>query len=246
MKPSILRFTALFCVVCLLFVFAVVALSGNAPSLHPSIITDFSGFVKNNEDDFTVILDAGHGGEDGGASAADGTLEKDLNLALTLRARDLLRACGVNVVLTREDDRMLGNGGAGRRKAEDLRARLEIANSNPDALLISIHMNKFPLSYCRGVQLFYSGNNPDSALFAQSLHELVKKRLQNDNEREIKEATSAIYLLDRAKNPAVLIECGFLSNEEEKTLLKSEEYQNKLAALILSALSDYKEKIKKT
>ena len=144
----------------------------------------------------------------------NGTLEKELNLQYALAANDLLSACGFKVLLTRSDDRMLGDGEKGHKKLADLRYRLNLANSHPEALLISLHMNKFPQEYCKGIQLYYSPNNGESLPLAQALHRLVKD-FQKDNNREIKEATSAIYLLDRVQIPGILVECGFLSNNEE-------------------------------
>ena len=238
MKTPFLRLSALLIASSLLLVLSVLALSGQVDDLLPSILTENEASVKGCGNDFMVILDAGHGGEDGGAVGIDGTLEKDLNLQVVFKIRDLLEECGLGVILTRSDDSMLGNGSSGHKKLADLRARLDIANACPDALLLSVHMNKFPMEYCRGVQLYYSPGSDGSLPLAQALHEAVKE-WQPDNEREIKKAGSAIYLLDRARIPAVLIECGFLSNGEECALLKSEAYQKQLAALIVSALAEY-------
>lgn len=239
MKMSIVRFTALFTASAFLFVLSVMALSGQIDHFIPSILSKDSLPVNNADEKITVILDAGHGGEDGGASGLNDTLEKDLNLQLTLRTKDLLTACGYNVLLTRDEDIMLGNGETGHKKLEDLRYRLDFSNGHPEALLISIHMNKFPMEYCKGVQLYYSANNDKSLPLATSLHHLIKEKFQQDNTREIKKATGSIYLLDRVQIPAILIECGFLSNSEESQLLKDETYQKKLSLLILAALNDY-------
>ena len=237
MKMSIVRFTALFCAVSVLFVLSVLALSEQLDQLVPPILPKDSPSVKD-EGKKVLILDAGHGGEDGGASGVNGTLEKELNLQYALAANDLLSACGFKVLLTRSDDRMLGDGEKGHKKLADLRYRLNLANSHPEALLISLHMNKFPQEYCKGIQLYYSPNNGESLPLAQALHRLVKD-FQKDNNREIKEATSAIYLLDRVQIPGILVECGFLSNNEEASLLKTEGYRKKLSVLLLGALSDY-------
>ncbi len=242
MKMSIVRFTALFTAAAVLLVLSVAALSGQLGQIDrliPPILTEDSQTVNNTGEKITVILDAGHGGEDGGASGLNDTLEKDLNLQLTLRIRDLLTACGYNVLLTRTDDSMLGNGEKGRKKLEDLRCRLNFSNGHPEAVLVSIHMNKFPMEYCKGIQLYYSANNGESLPLANCFHSLVKKEFQKDNEREVKKATSSIYLLDRAQIPAILIECGFLSNPEESKLLKDETYQKELSLLFLTALGDY-------
>ncbi len=244
MRITIVKFTALFTSFAILLVFTVMALTGQFDHLLPDILADDTVSVKDDKKIFTVILDAGHGGEDGGASAKDGTLEKDLNLSLTLRLRDLLTAVGYRVLLTRTDDSMLGNGEPGYRKMADLRYRLDFANDHPEAVLISIHMNKFPEEYCSGVQLYYSPNVPESLKLATTLHTLVKSTFQPENKREIKSATSAIYLLDRVKIPAMLVECGFLSNTAEAELLKNENYQKQLALLITASINGYFAEIK--
>ncbi|MBQ9467423.1 MAG: N-acetylmuramoyl-L-alanine amidase [Clostridia bacterium] len=239
MKPPIIRFIALFLSASLLFALSVVALSGQMDSVYSAIVTEESPPVKAQDDIFTVIVDAGHGGEDGGAQGLYGTCEKDLNLAVALKTAKLLTDCGVRVILTRDGDYMLGDGKKGTKKLSDLRARVDIANGQKNALLISIHMNKFPLSYCKGVQIFYSPNDGRSLEFANVLHSAVKEHLEPEKTRALKEATSAIYLLDRVRIPAVLIECGFLSNEEEAKRLTDDDCQYRFAALILCALSEY-------
>ncbi len=239
MKMSILRFTALFTAASFLFVLSVMALTGQIDQLAAPILSKDSLPVNNPKEKITVILDAGHGGEDGGASGLSNTLEKDLNLQLTLRTKELLTACGYEVLLTRSDDSMLGSGEKGHKKLADLKYRLEFANSNPQAVLISIHMNKFPMEYCDGIQLYYSENNSESLRLATAFHQLVKNDFQKNNQRELKKATSAIYLLDRVQIPAMLIECGFLSNEKEAALLKDENYQKQLSLLFLAALNQY-------
>ena len=195
--------------------------------------------------DYTIILDAGHGGEDGGASSASGALEKEINLAITMSLRDLLVASGVRVILTRSDDTLLYDKTAdyhGRKKALDLAARRKIAEETPNAIFISIHMNSFPQAQYHGLQVWYSKNNPASLFLAESI-QLTSKQLQPENNRRVKAATSSIYLLHHLTCPAVLVECGFLSNPEEAALLTTDEYQEKLAFLLFLAISDSMTKI---
>ena len=195
---------------------------------------------------YTVVLDAGHGGEDGGAGSASGTLEKDINLAITFKLRDLLLANGVNVILTRSEDVLLYDKTIeyhGRKKALDLAARRKIAEETPNAMFVSIHMNAFPQTQYKGLQVWYSKNDPASLTLAQAIQELAADQLQPDNDRRVKAATSSIYLLHHLTCPAVLVECGFLSNPEEATLLATEEYQRKLAFLLFLAISDGMTKI---
>ncbi len=183
----------------------------------------------------TVIIDAGHGGMDGGAVAPDGTAEKDINLKISLTLGALMRASGYNVILTRENDVMLDtNDGKGSAKMRDLRRRLEIASEHPDAITVSIHCNKFPQSSCKGMQVYHSDSD-----VAKQAAELVQKSslaIMPDNHRKIKKADSSIYLLHRACAPAILVECGFLSNESELQNLKAESYQKKLALVIFSGI----------
>ena len=180
----------------------------------------------------TVILDAGHGGEDGGASSADGLLEKDLNLALALTMRDILTANGIDVILTRETDTLLYDRNVdfqGRKKMLDMAARLKIANETPDAVFVSLHMNTYPHPSCQGVQVWFSENNDDSNELAKAIHSTTKELLQPENDRPVKRSGSSIYLLHHLECPAVLVECGFLSSPEEAALLASESYRQQLA-----------------
>ena len=180
----------------------------------------------------TVILDAGHGGEDGGASSADGLLEKDLNLALALEMRDILVANGVNVILTRDTDTLLYDRNVdfhGRKKMLDMAARLKIAEETENPVFVSLHMNTYPLSTCQGVQVWYSENNDASFELAKTIQSTTKELLQNENDRPVKRSGSSIYLLHHLECPAVLVECGFLSSPEEAALLGEENYRQQLA-----------------
>jgi N-acetylmuramoyl-L-alanine amidase len=240
MKKLILRFAALFTGLALVFTTAFFAANARKAPSSDSILTDVFPSVNKKEGNLTVILDPGHGGMDGGAVGLDGTLEKELNLALAQKAAKLLTLMGYRVVLTRDRDQMLGQGAPGHKKLADLKYRLEMASSYENAVLISIHMNKFPLESCSGIQLYYSANNEQSLLLGRELHRMVGD-FQKDNKRELKKADSAIYLLDRTTQPAILMECGFLSNGTECALLQQESYQEKLALLIASAICAYEE-----
>ncbi|MBE6537897.1 MAG: hypothetical protein E7671_00340 [Ruminococcaceae bacterium] len=190
----------------------------------------------------TVIIDAGHGGEDGGAVGINGAKEKDLNLDISFKLCDMLKNAGFNVIMTRTEDILLYDRNAdykGRKKSLDLRARLEKAKSVADPIFISIHMNAFPSSKYSGLQVWYSKNDNGSRILADIIQERVKSTLQNENNRKTKAADSSIYLLDRAEYPAVLIECGFLSNEEECRMLSDENYRQKLATVLFEAIKDY-------
>jgi len=201
------------------------ALANNTPSPYP-----------------VIILDAGHGGEDGGAVGEDGTAEKTLNLDIALRLHDMLASYGINVIMTRTEDVLLYDRNAdymGRKKVLDLRARMEICEKNPDALFVSIHMNSFPLEKYSGLQVWCAPDSPDSLALASSIQSSVRETLQRDNDRLVKTAGSNIYLLHDNPNTAVLIECGFLSNPEECRRLSEEEYRKELSFVIFSAIVEY-------
>ena len=191
----------------------------------------------------TVVVDAGHGGEDGGAlSIISGLYEKDVNLEISLLLADMLRANGINVVLTRTEDVLLYDRDAdykGRKKALDLAARLKIAQNTEDSVFVSIHMNSFPQEKYSGLQVYYSKSDPNSKAIADLIQSNARAYLQPQNTRKTKGATSAIFLLDRLHTPAVLVECGFLSNYEESKLLSTHEYRKKLAFVIFTSLCDY-------
>jgi N-acetylmuramoyl-L-alanine amidase len=184
---------------------------------------------------YTVVLDAGHGGEDGGASSADGIREKDLNLSLAKTIGTYLEQHGVSVVYTRTEDVLLYDRNVdfkGRKKLLDLAARLKIARETENSVFVSIHMNAFPQKQYHGLQVYYSAHHPLSQALALSVQNKVKEALDPENTRRIKKADSSIYLLDRNEKPAILIECGFLSNDAEARQLADENYQKQLSLII--------------
>lgn len=190
----------------------------------------------------TVIIDAGHGGEDGGTSGANGVQEKNINLDISKILYDMLRANGINVIMTREDDRLLYDSSIdfkGRKKKLDLAARLAVTERTPDAILVSIHMNSFPDPKYRGMQVFYSPNHSDSERLANTIRQMNIVHLQPENKRQIKMATSAINLLYNAKCPAVLVECGFLSNPDEAELYKDYNYKQRVAFILCCAVTEF-------
>ena len=188
-----------------------------------------------------VVIDAGHGGEDGGASSAAGLVEKEVNLAVALALRDLLEAAGVPCVMTRTEDKLLYDRNVnfqGRKKVLDLAARSTIAASTEECLLVSIHMNAFPAPQYDGMQVWYGTADARSREIAESIQS-VSTALMPDNHRKSKAAGSNIYLLDRADCPAVLVECGFLSNPAEAERLADEDYRRGLATVILGGILPY-------
>lgn len=190
----------------------------------------------------TVVIDAGHGGFDGGASAADGTLEKTLNLQIALRLQAFLDAFGLQTVMTRTTDTGTNDPSAAtirEKKRSDLKNRLALLQEEDHRILVSIHQNHYSQSKYNGTQVFYSGNHPGSAALAECIRAGVAASLQPQNRREIKQSGSEIYLLHQAQAPAVMVECGFLSNAAETEKLKTETYQTQLAFVIALGILEY-------
>ena len=190
----------------------------------------------------TVIIDAGHGGDDGGAIGIDGTVEKDINLDIALKLEKLLKFYGFDVIMIRTEDIMTCDDGLDslrKRKVSDIHNRFDVLEKNPDAVFISIHQNKFEDNSQHGTQVFYSGNNDESKLLAESIQNSIVSVLQPDNSRVVKKSGSGIYLLYHAKLPAVLVECGFISNPTEVKKLNDENYRMKIAILIADGLIKY-------
>ena len=190
----------------------------------------------------TVIIDAGHGGEDGGASSASGLIEKHLNLEISSILCEMLKDAGVSVVMTRTDDRLLYDRSVdfeGRKKKLDLAARLEVAKTYEESVFVSIHMNSFSDKRYSGLQVWYSPKCPESMVLAQKIQSNTRAKLQPNNKRSIKAADSKIFLLDNAISPAVLVECGFLSNPDEARLFESDEYKTKIAKVIFDSILEF-------
>ncbi len=191
-----------------------------------------------------ILIDAGHGGMDGGTSASDGTLEKDINLSVSKKLDMMLRSFGFKTVMLRTDDSLIGDNTLSTiraRKVSDIKTRLQIAQSYPDSLLISIHQNHYSVEKYSGAQVFYSPKNPGSKLLAQSLQESITQDLQKNNTRQIKSVGTDIYLLYNCDITSVMVECGFMSNRTEAELLKNDYYQKKLAFTIAKGILNYLE-----
>ncbi len=190
----------------------------------------------------TVIIDAGHGGPDGGTSAADGTLEKEINLQIAEKLNKILQSMGINTIMTRTEDISIHDSTANsirEKKISDIKNRLKIINETDDAVFVSIHQNHFSDSKYSGTQIFYSKNDPLSQTLANNIRLPIISYLQTDNTREIKQSGTDIYLLYHAQKPSVMVECGFLSNTNEAENLKNDSYQQQLAFLIAIGIIDY-------
>ncbi len=200
------------------------------------IVTTENFPLKNRR---TVVIDAGHGGVDGGATSCTGVLESTINLEIALKLDDLLHLLGINTSMIRTTDTSVHTNGnsIAQKKVSDLKERVRIVNGTEDAILISIHQNTFSDSQYSGAQVFYAPNNESKLLGEQLQIELVAS-LNPGSNRKSKIAES-IYLMQHINCPGVLIECGFLSNPAEEAQLRSNEYQNKLCCVVASLLSRY-------
>ncbi len=191
-----------------------------------------------NGGEVRYVLDAGHGIPDGGAVGGDGTTEQTLNLAITLKISALLDQNGIKHLLTRSDENSIFSEGKTihAKKVSDVQNRIAIAEQNKNIPLISIHMNSYPSASVHGIQVFYGKNNETSKKIAESLQEAFNGSLQPDNRKTVKTISDNIYLFSHVSNPSVLIECGFLTNDAELALLKTEDYQQKLSEIIAQVL----------
>jgi len=213
---------------------------------HSAISTHVGQLIAQNTVN-TILLDAGHGGVDSGASSRCGIVEKDINLAIALELQRLAEADGWRVVMTRTEDKMLGDGkGSIRsRKTQDLRARKEIIDRELPLVAVSIHLNSFREDpNVRGAQVFYPAGPGDEGVLEKS--KMLAEAIQSERESGIddgKERTalskSGVMILNNPKAPTVIVECGFLSNREEARKLADREYQLKLAALIYNGIMRY-------
>ena len=184
-----------------------------------------------------LVLDAGHGGEDGGAVSLTGAPESEINLAVVLKLRDVLGLYGVDPILLRETDVSLHDGDAGtlrEKKRSDLKNRVAAIEEVEGGTLLSIHQNTYPGSRYRGTHVFYAPTEGSKEL-AERFQNSIKAALQPDNERAVKRIPDTVYIMNHVTCPAVLIECGFLTNPEEEAMLRNEDYQRKLAAIIAAA-----------
>ena len=188
-----------------------------------------------------IVIDAGHGGEDGGAEV-EGVLEKNINLSISNKLADTLRLCGYKVKEIRDEDISVYDDDADtlrEKKVSDLKNRVELFNSDDDNIVISIHQNKFDNSAYSGTQVFFSVNNEKSRVLGEAIRNSVIQLIQNDNTRELKPANSDIYILNNSKVPAVIVECGFLSNPTERSKLLDDNYQSDMAYSIAMGVLEY-------
>ncbi len=231
------------------YIFSIIVILTILFYLFASIFTSMGfKYISNEkealseENEIRIVLDAGHGGEDPGAEA-NGLKEKDLNLDIVLRIKDLLVSNGYSVTLTRQDDSLLYSPEqSDRKKHFDLRNRVDIGNASEADAFVSVHMNKYPVEYCKGLQVFYTDKNKSSAYLASCIQDNVKD-LQSYNKRQIKKDNDTIYLINNLEIPSVLVECVFLSNTDEAKNIKDEDYRKALAVSIYCGIAEYMESL---
>lgn len=205
---------------------------------EPSAAEAFAPARCNNQ---IVILDPGHGGEDGGAVSAAGDKESDINLAIVLKMDQIMGLCGVPVVLTRSEDRSMHDPSAStlrEKKVSDLYNRVDMVEGIDGGLLLSIHQNSYPDPRYSGAQVFY-GQAEGSQLWGEYTQEVLRLTLNENNTRTAKKIPDTVYLMNHISCPAILVECGFMSNGEEVSLLLTAGYQKKMATVLTGACLQY-------
>lgn len=177
---------------------------------------------------YLVVIDAGHGGFDPGKVGVDDILEKDINLAIALKLKLFLEQNDITVVLTRDEDKGLYKEGDSNKKTSDMRNRVEMVNGAGADLAVSIHQNSFTESSSRGAQVFYHAKSEEGKVLAEILQDQLKKTIGDGNHRMAK-SNDSYYMLKKTECPFAIVECGFLSNPDEASLLLDEGYQEKVA-----------------
>lgn len=194
--------------------------------------------VMLSEQPFVIVVDPGHGGDDPGKVGVNQLLEKDINLAISKKLKEMLEDAGYKVVLTRTTDEGLYDAGAGNKKLSDMKKRCSIIENEHADMVISIHQNSFSKESVQGAQVFYYKYSNEGNLLAQCIQKALNEQTDTGNNRMVKDNTT-YYMLLHTPCPTVIVECGFLSNPEEANLLGSEEYQEKIANAICEGVRNY-------
>ncbi len=186
----------------------------------------------------TVVIDAGHGGDDPGKVGINGALEKDINLEIALLVKQYLEANDVSVVMTREDENGLYDENASNKKVQDMKRRVGMIEETNPVLTVSIHQNSYPEEYVHGAQVFYYTGSNEGRVLAEIIQNRLITGVDPENNRQIK-ANDSYYLLKKTQTPIVIVECGFLSNNAEAEKLCDEAYQKELAWEICIGIIQY-------
>ncbi len=231
--------TVFFYIFLTLVIAAVIIITISTYSLPKNLQTSAQALISA-----PVVLDAGHGGQDGGATLSNGITEAPITLEITERISLLMSFLGIDNVLTRTEDISLSYNpelSIRDNKNADLKARLDISNDLPDSPFLSVHLNMFSEPEYSGAQVFYSKNNVLSQTLAQNLQQSLRDVLDPTNDRVYKRAGDGVYLMEQVNAPAVTIECGFLSNVSERELLVTQVYQTKIAVAVTAGFINYLE-----
>lgn len=189
----------------------------------------------------TIVIDAGHGGEDGGATSENGISEAQINLKIALNLQKLLEQSGANVILTRSDENAiydLDKKTLREKKVSDIKNRVKIGNNSSADIFVSIHLNKIPQNQYSGWQTFYKDGNEQRKELATSIQNNLNETIQKENKR-VPMKISNVYIIKQVEIPTAIVECGFLSNPEEEQILQQEIYQEKLAWGIYNGIIEY-------
>lgn len=184
-----------------------------------------------------VVIDAGHGGFDPGKVGTQNTLEKDINLAIAKKVEKILRESGYTVYMTRTEDKALGDESGKSKKITDLKNRVKMINEAEPAVAVSIHQNSFSAG-TSGAQVFYYTGSEQGKKLAGILQQTVKEII-GDGNRRVEKANSSYYMLKKITCPFAIVECGFLSNPTEESLLRDEKYQQKMAKGICEGIENF-------
>lgn len=197
-----------------------------------------SSNVRTEKSGKTVIIDAGHGGNDPGKIGVDDSLEKDLNLIIAKKVQAILEQQDMEVIMTRDTDKGLYEEKTSNKKVQDLKNRCSLINDTEPDCVVSIHQNSYHEEYVSGAQVFYYGNSEEGKRLAEILQQELIDHADPENHRQAK-ANSSYYLLKKTSAPIVIVECGFLSNWEEVKKLQEESYQNKIAWAVAMGVMKY-------
>lgn len=238
-------------VVLLLAVFVVTALFSSCDDENDKdkINSDNGGAAEVKDDskeaveaDFTVVVDAGHGGIDPGKVGVDGQLEKDINLQIALKLKEVLENMSdvsIEVILTRTEDMGHYSESDSNKKMADMKKRCEIVNTSDADILVSIHQNSYHSSSVQGAQVFYYEQSEEGRRLASTIQSVLVEKLAEDGKGRVEKANDNYYILLNVKCPAVIVECGFLSNPDEAAKLTGEEYQQLVAESIAEGIVGY-------
>ena len=194
--------------------------------------------VRVQKDGPCVVIDAGHGGDDPGKVGINGAQEKDINLQIALLVKTFLEQNGVKVVMTREDEDGLYDRSASNKKVQDMKNRIALIEETDPDIVVSIHQNSYPEEYVHGAQVFYYTGSSQGKKLAEALQRQLIERADPDNTRQVK-ANDSYYLLKKTSVPIVIVECGFLSNQEEAEKLCAPEYQERIAWAVHMGILQY-------